>query len=211
MTPPESTTDLHYRFRWAACQIDALSGCLSPKKLYEALDALPATLDETYDRILSRIDPTYEAEVHQILQWLTCSQRPLTLHEVAELIAVDISQDQPFDFDKRTPYAEDVLEICGGLVTCTDTDGNDVDPRDKAESDKSDNDGSNNDASEGDESNADNDGVENAESDNGDIEDDDDDGKDEDTSHPRTSQRIVRLAHFSVKEYLISKRIRNSS
>lgn len=158
------------RFRWAACQIDTLSTCLSPKKLFEALDALPVTLDETYDRILSNIDPCYQTEVHQILQWLTCSLRPLTLQEVAELIAIDMTQDQPFDFEKRTSYIEDVMEICGSLITCLDTDDESFDRYDDTSEDESNGEATKN-----------------------------------------SSKRIVRLAHCSVKEYMVSKRIRSSS
>jgi len=156
-------TYFRFRFRWAACQIDALSSCINISKLREALDSLPTTLDETYDRILCKIDPLYQPEVLQILQWLTCSLRPLSLEEVAELIAVDVNEVQGFDFTKRAPDPEDVLEICSSLVTCVDANKDDAD------------------------------------------------ADDEDVEPPSTTKRMVRLAHFSVKEYLVSDRIRTGS
>ncbi|KAL9120568.1 MAG: hypothetical protein Q9187_002877 [Circinaria calcarea] len=154
-------------FRWAACQIDALSSCINISKLREALDSLPTTLDETYDRILCKINPLYQLEALQILQWLTCSLRPLSLEEVAELITVDVNKDEVFDFDKRPPDPDDVLEICSSLVTCINAN------KDHAEAnDKDDND---------------------------------------DVKPPLRTKRMVRLAHFSVKEYLVSNRIRAGS
>lgn len=38
------------RFRWVFCQLDKLRRCLSPR-IRQALDELPETLDETYERI----------------------------------------------------------------------------------------------------------------------------------------------------------------
>lgn len=161
------TTYLQYRFRWAACQIDALSSCINLSKLREALDSLPTTLDETYDRILCKIEPRYKLEVLQILQWLTCSLRPLSLEEVAELYAVDVSEEKIFNFDKRLADPDDVLEICSSLVTCIDANKNHAEAHDEDD---------NNDA-----------------------------------MPPSTTKQKVQLAHFSVREYLVSDRIRAGS
>ena len=43
------------RFRWVYCQIAYLRCCL-PGRIRHALDELPETLDETYDRALREID-----------------------------------------------------------------------------------------------------------------------------------------------------------
>jgi hypothetical protein len=43
------------RFRWVFCQLDKLRRCLSPR-IRRALDELPETLDETYERTLLDID-----------------------------------------------------------------------------------------------------------------------------------------------------------
>lgn len=155
------------RFRWAACQIEALSKCINISKLREALDSLPTTLNETYDRILCKIDPLYQLEVLQVLQWLTCSLRPLSLEEVAELFAVDVNEDKVFSFDKRPADPDDVLEICSSLITCIDANQSHAEV------------------------------------------DDEDDNKN--CKPPSTGERIVQLAHFSVKEYLVSDRIRAGS
>lgn len=44
------------RFRWAACQIDTLSNCLNKAELRLALESLPRSLGETYERILLGIN-----------------------------------------------------------------------------------------------------------------------------------------------------------
>lgn len=155
------------RFRWAACQIDALSECINIRKLRGALNSLPSTLDQTYDRILCKIDPLYQLEVLQVLQCLTCSLRPLSLEEVAELFAVDVDEDEAFDSDKRPSDPEDILDICSSLITCLDPNKDDAEANDK-------------------------------------------DDKSEDKP-PSTTKRVVQLAHFSVKEYLVSDRIRAGS
>ena len=117
-------------------------------KLRQALSSLPETLDETYDRILCQIDPLFKGEVLQILQWLTCSLRPLSLDEVAEIVAFDVDCDDKFNSENRLAESEDVLKMCSSLVINIET------------------------------------------------------------SRARV---MVRLAHYSVKEYLVSDRIRTGS
>ena len=51
-----------HRFRWAACQLDALAQCVTRGKVRRALQDLPKTLDETYARILRAIDEGQNAE-----------------------------------------------------------------------------------------------------------------------------------------------------
>jgi Ankyrin repeats (3 copies) len=141
------------RFRWAVCQLNALTKCLNLRKLREAMADLPNTLDGTYDRILCAIDKEYSQDAFRILQWLVYSARPLRIEEVVDVIAVDINDDPRFDLDRRLPDPRDILTICSSLVTTT---------------------------------------METIEQPSGTIAGD-----------------YVRLAHFSVKEYLVSKRIQD--
>ena len=78
------------RFRWAACQLDALGKCRSPYELRKALQSLPKTLDDTYARILLNIDREDYQNALRILQWLAYSARPLQIEEITEVITVDI-------------------------------------------------------------------------------------------------------------------------
>ena len=138
------------RFWWAACQLDVLSGCLSLVKLRQTLGSLPETLDETYERILCKIDPLFKREVLHILQWLTYSLRPLSLEEVAEIVAFDVEAGYQFNDENRLAEPEDVLNMCSSLVISVEPDS-------------------------------------------------------------ESKVTMVRLAHFSVKEYLVSDRIRIGS
>lgn len=158
------TNSSRHRFRWVACQLDALSGCRSLNKLRQTLDSLPTTLDGTYDRILCNIDPMFKRETLQILQWLASSLRPLTVEEVAELVAFDVDGEPKFDAANRLADVEEILDLCSSLTICT--------MPDSAESDDT----------------------------NRDLE-----GS---TTISEAGGPIIRLAHFSVKEYLLSSRIR---
>ena len=101
------------RFRWVALQLDSLKLCRSQAKVRETLASLPKDLDETYDRILSKIrDDDYEY-AYGSLQFLAFSARPMTVEEVAEVAAFNCRSER---FDKLDNPL-DVLEICSSLVT----------------------------------------------------------------------------------------------
>lgn len=155
-------------FRWAACQLDLSSDCRNVGKLREALNILPTRLDETYHRILSNIKPLYKPEVLHILQWLTCSLRPLSLAEVAEIVAFNVDNDNRFNGENRFAEPKEVLTICSSLVISLNTDGDDDEKACKVNSIA-------------------------------------------ETSALEPGVTMVRLADFSVKEYLVSSRIRTGS
>lgn len=119
--PGISPADSFPRFRWVACQLDALSKCSSLKMLREALRHLPRTLDETYDRILLNIPEEHRGDAMTILQWLAFSVRPLNLNEIAEVLAIDCDDQDPcFDPDQRLREPRDILDICSSLVALSD-------------------------------------------------------------------------------------------
>lgn len=126
------------------------------------------TLGETYDRILCNIDPLFEREALRILQWLTFSRKPLSLEEIAEIVAFDVDSDTKFSDKNRLAEPEEVLDICSSLVISVDTD---------VDENKEGNKGNNITA----------------------------------TSASKTKVPMVRLAHFTVKEYLVSHQIRKGS
>ena len=156
------------RFRWAACQLDTLAGCVTRGKVRRALKELPKTLDETYARILCAIDAGEHAEeALKILTWLTHAERPLTATEVLQVTGIVMEDVHRFDVDEVLEDPNDILRICSSLVSiATGTRGSD---------EVSDNDSTDGESSYG-ETNADSDVT------------------------------YVRLAHFSVKEYLDSSR-----
>lgn len=168
------------RFRWAYCQLQELKKLKSTKRKYieDALRTLPATLDETYERMLSGIEKRYFAEAFTLLRWLSYARSPPTLRELAEAAIVDPEAEVPIDTDNRG-RPEDTLDILSALVV--------IIPRnaDDCQSNKL-----------------------------SDVDDPDDDDLPANLSFSDRSAEAstqVRLAHFSVKEYLESKRILDSS
>jgi len=104
------------RFRWAACQIDALENCLDYRTLKSALTSLPTTLDETYGRILHAIPPEHKQYATIILQLITFSERPLRIVEAVDAIAVDTNEDPYFCPKYRMPSPQVISRYCSSLV-----------------------------------------------------------------------------------------------
>ncbi|CAF3626493.1 hypothetical protein SNK05_007412 [Fusarium graminearum] len=105
-------------FRWAACQLESLSRCLSPKHIKLALATLPQDLDETYRRILQDIPAEYKSGAMRLLQFLVHTKRPLILAEAIEVIATEIEEDpQGFDPNSRLSLHGDILQYCPGFLT----------------------------------------------------------------------------------------------
>lgn len=107
------------RFRWAACQLDSLTKCLNRAALRRALATLPPTLDQTYERILSAISEAHSEYAFRILRWLTYSVQPLSVNQIAEVVAIDTELDPAFDRDEVLEDPLDVLNICSSLITIT--------------------------------------------------------------------------------------------
>ena len=175
---------ISYRFRWAACQLDAIKKCPSVKKVREALNNLPKTLDETYERILLSIDEDYRDIVLEALRWLCFSIDVLTVAELAEAAVFSAFVEHPpesaplkVSFDKDNFFADplDILELLSGLVVylpdSEDTDSEDTDTITVLQ---------------------DNDGAEQTSE-----------------SPPKlcTTNSKILLSHFSIKEYLVSGRL----
>ena len=109
------------RFRWAACQLDSLKKCLSLKSVQKALKSLPKTLDETYERVLQEIDEEYQHVALEALRWLCFSEEILKINELAEAAVFSAvvqapSKEKPFDvgFDPNERI-QDPLDILGIL------------------------------------------------------------------------------------------------
>ncbi|KAI9730416.1 MAG: hypothetical protein M1834_005926 [Cirrosporium novae-zelandiae] len=103
-------------FRWVVCQMDEIKKCASKADLSKTLKSLPKTLDETYIRMLERVDEIHLDRVKTILQFLSYSQRPLFLDELAEVLTV-VHEPPYIDPDRSLHEPEEILRICSGLVT----------------------------------------------------------------------------------------------
>ncbi|KFA79857.1 hypothetical protein S40288_10302 [Stachybotrys chartarum IBT 40288] len=105
-------------FRWAACQMDSLAICPSPRAIKRALDRLPKNLTETYERMLQGIPRDLRNGAVRLLQFLVHSKRPLTVLEAVEIIATEIeAEPRHFDIDSRVFDGTGVLQYCPGLIT----------------------------------------------------------------------------------------------
>jgi ankyrin repeat protein len=101
------------------CQLDVLRNRTRARNVRKALNLLPPTLDETYERILLNIDRDEREQVRIALQWLCFSARPLRLQEIAEAVVVDPSEDT-FSPEDRLFEPHDIVSICRSLVSLND-------------------------------------------------------------------------------------------
>ncbi|KAH9985038.1 hypothetical protein BJV74DRAFT_988733 [Russula compacta] len=136
-------------FRWVYCQLDTLRRCM-PSSIRKALDELPTTLDDTYERVLQEIPKEKRQHAHRLFQCLIAAIRPLHVEELAEIFAIEFDADASPNLMEgwRPQHAEEaVLSACSTLIAV--------------------------------------------------VED--------------NISKIVQFSHFSVKEFLISDRLRTSS
>ena len=92
-----------------------------PPNLHQFLNELPKTLDDTYDRLLKRIDEVQRDDAHRLLQCLTVAARSLRVGEIAELLAFDCRTSSSGGVPKLEnwrwdDYEEAVLSTCSGLI-----------------------------------------------------------------------------------------------
>src|SRR5216684_510015 len=107
------------RFRWVFCQLDTLRRCM-PSSIRKALNELPTTLDETYERALQGIPKEKQKHARHLFQCLLVAIRPLRVEELAELFAIEFEQDTGPSFEEgwRPVNAEDaVLSACSTLIS----------------------------------------------------------------------------------------------
>jgi ankyrin repeat protein len=107
------------RFRWVCCQLDTLRRCM-PSSIRRALNELPTTLDETYERALEGIPKEKRKHARHLFQCLLVAIRPLYVEELAELFAIEFEQDMAPSFNEgwRPVNAEDaVLSACSTLIS----------------------------------------------------------------------------------------------
>ena len=99
-----------------------LRHCLAPS-LRDQLNALPKSLDATYERVLDEIHSTNQGRhAHRLLQCLTVAMRPLRVEELAEVLAFELDTAER-DLPKYHPewrwedQEHAVLSACSSLIT----------------------------------------------------------------------------------------------
>ena len=104
-----------------------LRHCLAPS-LRDQLNALPQSLDATYERVLDEIQSTNQGRhAHRLLQCLSVAMRPLRVEELAEVLAFELDTDggelPKYHPDWRWEDQEHaVLSACSSLITIVDND-----------------------------------------------------------------------------------------
>jgi ankyrin repeat protein len=88
------------------------------------LSQLPATLDETYVRVLKEIGANNQFYAHRLLQCLTVAKRPLRVWELAEILALDFATKEGIPELKENwrwiDEQEAVLSTCSSLIAVVD-------------------------------------------------------------------------------------------
>jgi hypothetical protein len=100
------------------CQLDTLRRCF-PGSIRRALNELPRTLDQTYERILEGIEEEKWEYAVRLFQCLAVARRPLKVNELAEVLAVELEAGgmPKLNVDLRPRDADEaVLSACSTLV-----------------------------------------------------------------------------------------------
>lgn len=111
-------------FLWVRSMIEQLSQQTTHEDVEEALQDLPDGLNETYGRILLRIQDekkSRRATAEKILQWVVCAIRPLTVTELA--IGLAITPGEKVFNPKRHVInpSKTMLDLCAPLVELDET------------------------------------------------------------------------------------------
>ena len=93
--------------------------------IQRALDELPATLDETYERTLREIEDTNSEYAPRLLQCVAVAYRPLRVEELAEILAFDFESPIPAFREgcRLKNPVEAVLSTCSTLLSVVKVNG----------------------------------------------------------------------------------------
>ena len=89
---------------------------MKPRSINQALQSLPGDLDETYERILTKIPAGNTQEALSILRWISSATRPMFVEEIMEICAIRLKEDPEFDVEERY-QPRDILDLLPGLIT----------------------------------------------------------------------------------------------
>ena len=104
--------------------MEALRHCLPPS-VRHTLNELPESLDETYERVLREIKRPNRDHALRVLQCLVVAVRPLSVKELAEVLAIDFDDIEGIPKLKPDWRWEDeeqaLLTSCSSLITTVKT------------------------------------------------------------------------------------------
>jgi ankyrin repeat protein len=96
-----------------------------PSSIHKALEELPTTLDDTYERMLQGIPKEQKQHAHHLFQCLVAARRPLVVEELAEMFAIEFDADTAPNLKEnwRPENPEEaVLSACSTLIAVIEDD-----------------------------------------------------------------------------------------
>ena len=87
-------------------------------------DKRAEVLAQAYEQAMERINgqkPGLKKLAIQVLSWITCAKRPLTLLELQHALAVEVGE--PELDEENFPQIRDMVSVCAGLVTVDEESG----------------------------------------------------------------------------------------
>ena len=104
------------RFLWVKLQILTLCDKKSDSKIRAALDNLPRSLPEIFERILRQFKSSDEVDLgSQIFRWIAVVKRPLTIEELRGALATKPLQKEWKD-EQVINDMDDAMACCGNLI-----------------------------------------------------------------------------------------------
>ena len=100
-----------------------------PSSIRKALNELPITLDETYERALDEISKEKRQHAHRLFQCLVVAIRPLRVDELADVFAIEFEADAGPSLKEgwRPDSPEDaVMSACSTLIAVIEDKGSKV-------------------------------------------------------------------------------------
>ena len=100
-----------------------------PSSIRKALNELPITLDDTYERILLSIPKEKFQHARRLLQCIVAAIRPLRVEELAEIFAIEFGQNEVMNLVEgwRPENAEEaVVSACSSLIAIIDHQGSKI-------------------------------------------------------------------------------------
>ncbi|XHF98005.1 hypothetical protein AWENTII_001577 [Aspergillus wentii] len=114
-------------FLLAQLYLDSLVGKKSARAIRTALEGFQNrsdVYDSAYDEAMERVEcqiPDQRDMAKQVLSWVTCSRRQLTILELQHVFAVE-NGDPGIDMENM-PEVDDMVSVCAGLVTVDEQSG----------------------------------------------------------------------------------------
>ncbi|KAF7939835.1 hypothetical protein EAE99_001640 [Botrytis elliptica] len=111
----------HGMFLLAHMHMEAIASELKISRVRKALTVLPEIIYKTYDDAMKRIMEGQETNrkilAMNILMWLSCAKKPLTVRELQHAVAImELGPDES-ELDEDDFYDQDLLlTVCAGLV-----------------------------------------------------------------------------------------------